>query len=178
MLLSNLSATSEGQRHLAGLDGDAKVKFVIVESIFGMACYFSKNKAFDFASNVMANLACQEEVRQFMVEQKFIEAIVVQIVTKYLPAHRRKYLMQCLRNLLFEYSSFEDKFLLMNVPRDVCKVLIDEQGITADKLGEEWRQWGAKQVKREEEVDLENSASMVESLVLLANSDKLAERMS
>jgi hypothetical protein len=132
MFLSNLSASEEGQKHVLGLNGDEKLKFVIAESVFGMACYFSKNKAFDFGSNIVANLAAVSEGRKFMVENKYIEVIVVQMVTKFLNSHRRKFYMQCLRNLLFEYETFEEKFLEMNVPRDVCKVLIDEQGITKD----------------------------------------------
>lgn len=89
-------------------------------------CYFSLNNSFDFVSNIMANLACLGEGRQWMIENKYIEAIVVQLVTKHMNVHRRKFLMNCLRNLLFEYDNFEQKFLDMNVMRDVCKVLIDE----------------------------------------------------
>jgi len=103
MLLSNLTAHEVGQRHLLGIDkdGEGKFKYIIAESIFGMFCYFSKNTNFDFVSNVMANLACLKEGRQFMIENKYIEAIVMQMVTKYLNQHRRKFLMACLRNLLF-----------------------------------------------------------------------------
>lgn len=46
---------------MLGLDdktGSGKFKYIIAESIFGMFCYFSKNTAFDFVSNIMANLAC------------------------------------------------------------------------------------------------------------------------
>jgi len=103
MLLSNLTSHEIGQKHLLGLDKDEgnKSKFIITESIFGMFCYFSKNTIFDFVSNIMANLACLKEGRQFMIDNKYIDAIVVQMVTKYLNEHRRKYLMACLRNLLF-----------------------------------------------------------------------------
>ena len=58
-----------------------------------MFCYFAKNTIFDFGANVMANLACLEEGRKFMIDNKYIEAIVVQMVTKKLNAHRRKYLI-------------------------------------------------------------------------------------
>ena len=77
MFLSNLTAIEEGQKHVLGVEGEGKFKFIITESIFGMFCYFSKNKAFDFVANVMANLACLEEGRNFMIEHKYIEAIVV-----------------------------------------------------------------------------------------------------
>jgi hypothetical protein len=150
---------------------------VIFESIFLMMSYFTKNTCFDFVSNIMANLACLEEGRKFMVEEKYIEAIVVQMVTKNLNQHRRTYLMACLRNLLFDYEKYKEKFLEMNVPRDVLKVLIDEQGITEDRLPEEWKFCSAKGKKSEEEIDMEISSSLVDCLVLLANDDELLKRM-
>lgn len=103
MFLSNLTAIEDGQKHLLGINGEGKYKFIVAESIFGMFCYFQKNTSFDFVSNIMANLACCEDGRKFMIEHQYIEAIVVNMVTKYLNAHRRKYLMSCLRNLFFEY---------------------------------------------------------------------------
>lgn len=103
MFLSNLTAIEDGQKHILGINGEGKYKFIVAESIFGMFCYFQKNTSFDFVSNIMANLACCEEGRKFMIEHQYIEAIVVNMVTKYLNAHRRKYLMACLRNLFFEY---------------------------------------------------------------------------
>lgn len=75
MFLNNLTSTEAGQKHLVG--EDEKTKFIIIESIFGMFCYFSKNTAFDFVSNIVANMACLHEGRKFMVEHKYIEAIVV-----------------------------------------------------------------------------------------------------
>jgi len=102
MFLNNLTAIEHGQRHVLGIEGEAKFKFIIAETIFGMFCYFTKNTIFDFVANIMANLACLNEGRKFMIDNKYIEAIVVQMVTKYLSQHRRKYLMTCLRNLLFE----------------------------------------------------------------------------
>jgi hypothetical protein len=75
MFLNNLTSTEEGQMHLIGKD--EKTKFIILESIFGMFCYFNKNTAFDFVSNIVANMACLKEGRKFMVDHKYIEAIVV-----------------------------------------------------------------------------------------------------
>ena len=60
------------------------------------------------------------------------------MVTKDLNSHRRKFLINCLRNLLFEYQPYENKFMEMNVPRDICKLLIDEQGLVEDKLPDNW----------------------------------------
>ena len=75
MLLNNLTATTPGQRHALGIEGEAKFKFIIAESIFGMFCYFTKNAIFDFVPNIMANLACLNEGRKFMIDNKYIEAI-------------------------------------------------------------------------------------------------------
>jgi hypothetical protein len=47
-----------------------------------MFCYFSKNCAFDFVANVMANLACQAEGRKFMIEHSYIETISALLITK------------------------------------------------------------------------------------------------
>ena len=62
----------------------------------------------------------------------------------------------------------------MNVPRDICKVLIDEQGLQADKLPESWKMFASKHAS---EVDVQNSINMIDALVLLANSDKLLSLM-
>lgn len=161
MLLSNITAHECGQKHVLGIpetgDEKGKFEFIIAESIFGMFCYFAKNTAFDFVANIMANLACLKEGRKFMIEHLYIEAIVVLMVTKYLNIHRRKYLIACIRNLLFEYKKYFEKFMEINVPRDICKVLIDEQGITKDQLPETWKQFSAKAPKGEEAIDMHNS---------------------
>ena len=63
----------------------------------------------------------------------------------------------------------------MNVPRDICKVLIDEQGLTNEVLPKEWHLYASKD--KREDVSSENTMSLIDGLVLLANSDKLLERM-
>ena len=63
----------------------------------------------------------------------------------------------------------------MNVPRDICKVLIDEQGLTNEVLTKEWHLYASKD--KREDVSSENTMSLIDGLVLLANSDKLLERM-
>ena len=65
---------------MLGLDGDKKLEYIIVEAIFGMFCYFNKNTIFDFVSNIMANLASLEQGREFMIKNKYIEVIVVQLI--------------------------------------------------------------------------------------------------
>ena len=110
-----------------------------------------------------------------MIENKFIEIMSVQILTKPLNQHRRKYLIQTLRNLLFEYEAFEQKFMDMNVPRDICKLLIDEQGIVAADLAESWKQYAAPAKKNS--FDNDNCNNLIDGLLLLANSDALLKRM-
>ena len=78
--------------------------------------------------------------------------------------------MTCLRNLLFEYSAYEEKFLEMNVPRAVCRLLIDEQGLV-DGLPEKWVGWKARMVKNDiSEIDMQNTGHLIDALSLLANS--------
>ena len=101
----------------------------------------------------------------------------MQLVDKNPNPHRREFLQACLRNLLFEYEKNEAKFLEMNVIRDVCKVLIDEQGITAEQLPESWKFCAAKAEKPFDEINFKNSAGLVDCLTLLSNTDKMLERM-
>ncbi len=78
-----------------------------------------------------------------MINHKYIDAISLQMISKPLNSHRRKYLIQCIRNILFEYQDFEQNFLELNIPRTLCKVLIDEQGLT-DKLPESWQKYKSR----------------------------------
>jgi len=63
----------------------------------------------------------------------------------------------------------------MNVPRDICKVLIDEQGLTNEALPKDWHLYASKE--KREDISSENTISLIDTLVLLANSDKLLARM-
>lgn len=63
MLISNFTADEAGQKHMVGLEGDQKHQYIILESIFGMFCYFNKNTIFDFVSNIISNLACLSQAR-------------------------------------------------------------------------------------------------------------------
>ena len=174
LLLNNVSAVEAGQKHILCLDNE-KSQCIIVESLFAMFCYFNKNTAFDFVSNLMANLACVSEGRKWMLDNGMFEAISLQLLTKQPNTHRRKSLIQCLRHLTFEYEQYEAKFLEKNVPRDLCKLLIDEQGIQAEQLVDSWKPYAAK---REPTLcDWGNMESLIDSLVLLGNSDALLNRL-
>jgi hypothetical protein len=112
-----------------------------------------------------------------MIENKYVEAIVLQLVDKNPNPHRREFLQACLRNLVFEYEKNEAKFLEMNLVRDVCKVLIDEQGITAEQLPESWKFCAAKAEKSFDQIDFKASAGLIDCLTLLSNTDKTLARM-
>ena len=97
------------------------------------------------------------------------------MLNKQLNGHRRKFLIQAIRNLLFAYETNESKFLEWNVPRDLCKLLIDEQSIQEDQLVESWKPYAAK--KEPTLCDWANVEHLIDGLVLLANSDELLKRM-
>ena len=110
-----------------------------------------------------------------MVEQKYINAIVEQMVKQKLNDHRRKFLISCIKNLLFDVETYEQQFLDMGVPSDICKVLIDEVGLKT-KLPESWApNFAAKCDKKESEIDMENTCKLVECLFLLQKSPILFE---
>ena len=65
----------------------------------------------------------------------------------------------------------------MNVPKDICKLLIDEQGIKS-KLPEKWpKEFAAKNEKEKDQIDLENTAQLLDCLILLSNTEPLMQRM-
>ena len=63
MLITNITMVEEGQRHVLGLDGDAKLKGALMENFFGMFHYFSEKPEFDFMANVLANVSSHKEGR-------------------------------------------------------------------------------------------------------------------
>ena len=106
MFLSNLTMHEVGQKHLFSINNQ-----IIIDTIYGMMMYFDQNKIFDFGANILENVAGLSEGRQFMIENKYIEVIVVAMCKKDLNLHRRRHLIRCLRNLLFEYEKYEGKFV-------------------------------------------------------------------
>ena len=124
----------------------------------------------------MENVASLSEGRQFMIQNKYIDIIVVAMCTKNPNEHRRRHFIRCLRNLLFDYETYEDKFLEMGVAQHVSKVLIDEQGLT--DVPEKWQLWKAKQAKDSlTDFNYQNTESLIDCLVLLSNSDSLLQQM-
>lgn len=50
--------------------------------------------------------------------------------------------------------------------------------MTEDKLPNSWKFYKAKEPKAKDQIDMENSTCLVESLILLANNDLLLKRMN
>ena len=63
MLISNFTADEAGHKHMVGLEGDQKHQYIILQSIFGMFCYFGHKTIFDFVSNIISNLAGLAQAR-------------------------------------------------------------------------------------------------------------------
>lgn len=65
----------------------------------------------------------------------------------------------------------------MNVPKDICKLLIDEQGIKS-KLPDKWpKEFAARTEKEKDEINLDNTAQLLDGLILLSNTEPLMQRM-
>ncbi len=65
MLLTNVTISEEGQRHLIG---DGAKRGIIIDNLFGMFCYFLKSGIFDFISNVLANVSGMKEGREVIID--------------------------------------------------------------------------------------------------------------
>ena len=112
-----------------------------------------------------------------MVEHKYIQVIVQQMIKQNLNDHRRKFLISCLRNLLFDVETYEEQFLDLGVPKDICKVLIDEQGLKSE-LPEGWpEEFSAKADKDASAIDFANTSQLIECLFLLHKSPVLLQKL-
>lgn len=102
MLLSNITISEEGQKHLIG---EGKTKGLIVENLFGMFSYFLKSATFDFISNVLGNITGLKEGRELIFEHKIFPKIVDMVRYDKVNHHRRRHLLDSIRNLAFDYES-------------------------------------------------------------------------
>ena len=73
MLISNITTIGEGQKHFLG---EEKLKGAVLENLFGMFTYFSKNAIFDFISNFLANISALKEGREYMITNKMLSKIL------------------------------------------------------------------------------------------------------
>jgi len=112
MLLANLSATEEGQKHILG--EDKATTGLILSNLIGMFAYFTKNTAFDFVANILSNVTSLKEGRKYIIEKKSLDSMMkllmlgtsVEESEKLMSAHRRKHLLSALRNVLFDYENY------------------------------------------------------------------------
>ena len=161
MLLSNLSVKEVGQKHLLG---EGKTKGAILDILYGMFSYFKANAVFDFTSNIIANVSALKEGREHMLSNKILQQEIDLLKKVELNGHRRRYLVESVRNMLFEYEAFETLFLEIKIVESLNELLVKE--------------W--ERVKACGEDDKKNAAismiivkQMLDCLVLVANSEKL-----
>lgn len=133
MLLSNVTVSEEGQKHLIG---DLKKRGVVLDNLFGMFCYFLKSAIFDFLANVIANVTAVKEGRDIVVKADWLPKILDMIRWDKVSQHRRKHLIECVRNVAFGYEDYEAKFTELSLVKELGHILADEEGLTADLLPE------------------------------------------
>ncbi|CDW79364.1 duf383 domain containing protein [Stylonychia lemnae] len=108
MMLSNVTINEEGQRHLLGTGA---TKGAILDNLFGMFCYFGSSGNFDFISNVLSNVSALKEGRNYMLENKMLQKLVELLKGNKINSHRRIHLIECIRNIVFEYEPYEKLFI-------------------------------------------------------------------
>lgn len=122
MLLTNLTITESGQKHLLG---EGKTKGAIIENLFGMFNYFKTNPTFDFIANILANMSALKLGRKFIIENTMVGPIMDLALDKEnTNNHRRKQLLACLRNITFEYEDYEADFIQLDLVAKFCKLLV------------------------------------------------------
>ncbi len=90
MLLSNITITDKGQKHLLG---EGKTQGGVLDNLFGMFCYFAKAGTFDFISNILSNLSAQKEARIYMLDNKMLQKIISMLKENSVNQHRRIHLI-------------------------------------------------------------------------------------
>ena len=76
-----------------------------------MFAYFIKSGVFDFVANIMSNFSSLKEGRKYMIENKMVPRINEMLMGDVINDHRRTHLIECLRNITFEYEQFEKLFI-------------------------------------------------------------------
>ena len=133
--------------------GDLKKRGIIMDNLFGMFCYFLKSGSFDFLANVFANVTAIKEGRDVVVDYAWLPKLIDMLRWSKVSQHRRKHIIECLRNVAFGYEAYEGKFREVNLIRELTHVLAAEAGIT-EGLPEEVA--GFKATKKPLEVSKQN----------------------
>ena len=128
MLLNNVTVDEEGQKHLIG---EGKTKGLILDNLFGMFCFFIKSNIFDFVSNILSNITALKDGRDLVLQKDMIFPKIIDMLRwQKVNSHRRQHLLECLRNLAFEYESQESLFYESNLIKEVAHMLAQEQGLS------------------------------------------------
>jgi hypothetical protein len=92
-----------------------------------MFCFFLKSNIFDFVSNVLANITAIKEGRDLLLSTDSPSMMFAKIVDmlrwQKVNNHRRQHLLECLRNLTFEYEPQEAKYLECNFVKELGHML-------------------------------------------------------
>ena len=110
--------------------GEGKTKGLILDNLFGMFCYFIKSGVFDFLANVLANVSGVKEGREQIFESNMVPKIFDMLRFDKVNQHRRKHLLECVRNLAFEYEGLEAKLTEQGFVKELGHILSNEAGIT------------------------------------------------
>lgn len=87
--------------------GEGKTKGLVLDNLFGMFCFFLKSGVFDFISNILANVSSLKEGRELFITNEMFPKIVDMLLHNKVNAHRHQHLLDCLRNVAFEYDTME-----------------------------------------------------------------------
>lgn len=173
MLLTNVTVSEEGQKHLIG---EGRTKGLILDNLFGMFCFFLKSGIFDFISNILANVTALKEGRDVVNDFKMLPKIVDMLRWEKVSIHRRKHLLDCLRNVAFGYEALESQFVELKLTKELGHLLAIEQGIH-EGLPESVAQFTASK-KAFHETNKENIKNIIDTFILLSNSDVLMKEMA
>jgi hypothetical protein len=172
MLLTNVTISDEGQKHVIG---DIKKRGLILDNLFGMFCYFLKSGSFDFMANVFANVTAIKEGRDVVIEQSWLPKIIDMLRWNKVSLHRRKHLIECVRNVAFGYEAYEAKFKELNLIRELAFILASEEGLV-EGLPAEVAVFKAS--KKPLEVSKVNVKNIVDTFILLSNSENLMKEIA
>lgn len=172
MLLSNVSNTESGQKHILGTE--EKTRGAIIENLVGMFTYFRTGEMFDFVANILANVSSLKDGRVWMIEhsKNILSPVFLLLQDRELSTHRMKHLIETVRNVCFEYETYEKDFIQMSIVDLICRYLVKVHGLTENSLPKSFEH--LKGIAEKELftnlVDLDNSRELLDALMLLANS--------
>lgn len=90
-----------------------------------------------------------------------------------------KHMVECIRNVLFEYEKYEKDFLQMSIIELMCRALVKEHGLTEHSLPESWMHLKGIAPKEvfASMIDMDITRDLLDGLMLLANSQTFLKEM-